>query len=168
MQTFVPRSLIRSGVALLFLLTALSRAEAATVSWANTYAGGSCESATDVWPTSDGGYLAAGWTKSFGAQGQNDEWLVKLDALGNTQSQRRVGGSGRDETQRLELTSDGGYVTVALSNSFGASQHAPLVLRFDAAGTLQWQKNYISSGRDWGNSIKQTYAYPVVSAHHHM
>jgi len=128
----------------------------AGVSWANTYGGGVGEGAADVFPTSDGGYLAAGWTKSFGAQGWNDEWFVKLDALGNIQSQRRIGGSDRDDIQRLELTSDGGYITVALSDSFGASQHAPLVLKFDTTGNLQWQKNYISSGRDWGNSLKQT------------
>lgn len=83
-------------------------------------------------------------------------WVVSVDSSGNPVAQRTYGGGGRDEIYSLQPTSDGGFITVGLSTSFGAAGHAPLVLKFDASGTIQWQKTYIVAGRDWGNAIRQT------------
>jgi hypothetical protein len=137
-------------------LTDLRFAGGSELSWARTYGGGRGEGAGDVRQSPDGGFLAAGWTKSFRGQQWSDMWLIKLDASGNPSWQQLYGGSEREEISKLVPTSDGGYVAIGLSGSFGASQHAPLVLKFDPARNIEWQKTYLSSGRDWGNDIKQT------------
>src|SRR5207249_1761901 len=114
-------------------------------------------SASEVLPTPGGGFIAAGWKRSSGGGiFDTDMWVVKLDASGNPTSQRTYGGGGRDEPYALQFTSDGGYITAGLSTSFGASGHAPLVMKFDSVGNIQWQKTYIVGGRDWANAIKQT------------
>jgi len=50
--------------------------------WAKTYGGMSDELATSIDQTSDGGYIVAGGTASFG-NGSSDMWIFKLDPYGN-------------------------------------------------------------------------------------
>jgi hypothetical protein len=52
------------------------------VQWAKTYGGESWDGAYSVQQTSDGGYIVAGWTWSFGA-GWDDIFLIKTDVNGN-------------------------------------------------------------------------------------
>jgi len=54
-----------------------------TVEWNRTYGGAYNDMACSVQQTSDGGYIVAGWTYSYGA-GQYDFWLVKLAPEDNT------------------------------------------------------------------------------------
>jgi len=143
------------SIVAIFATAAVPISQAQNPTWAKTYDAGGGGGAADVRQTSDGGFLAAGWTKAFiGAN--TDMWLMKLDAAGNILWQRSYGGAGRDEIFKLHLTPDGGSIGIGLSSSFGAGQHAPLVLKFDANGNVQWQKTYLFSGRDWGVDIIQT------------
>ena len=58
--------------------------------------------------TSDGSYAIAGTTKSFGA-GEDDVYVVNLDANGNLQWTKTIGGPKREWGFSLTQTSDGGY-----------------------------------------------------------
>jgi hypothetical protein len=51
--------------------------------WQKTYGGSSYDRAYSIQQTSDGGYIVAGLTQSFGA-GNNDFYIIKTDANGNT------------------------------------------------------------------------------------
>jgi len=62
--------------------------------WSKIYGGMLDERAESLVKTGDGGYIAAGWTLSFGA-GDYDFWLVKTDAAGNVQWNRTYGGTSR-------------------------------------------------------------------------
>src|SRR3989304_2454080 len=71
-------------------------AGATTTTWAKTYGGAGSDIAYSGTPTSDGGYVVAGRTSSFGA-GSSDAWVFKLDATGAIIWQKTYGGpaSGR-------------------------------------------------------------------------
>jgi uncharacterized delta-60 repeat protein len=120
-----------------------------------TYGGALGEFAYSVRQTTDGGYIVAGYTDSFGA-GNDDFWVLKLDAAGTVEWQKTYGGGSNDWAESIQQTSDGGYVVAGRSWSFGAGSSDFWVLKLDASGNVQWQKTY--GGVDWDEaySIKQT------------
>ena len=63
--------------------------------WARTYGGGFIDAAHSTQQTTDGGFVVAGWTSSFGA-GDYDFLVLKLDASGNTQWQKTYGATLAD------------------------------------------------------------------------
>ena len=95
---------------------------AGAVSWQKCFGGNSFEWAQDIQQTTDGGYIVAGSTHSTvgdvsGNHGGEDAWVVKLDASGNLQWQRCIGGTGTDSSRSVAQTQDGGYILVGLTNS---------------------------------------------------
>jgi hypothetical protein len=105
--------------------------------------------------TSDGGYAIAGATNSFGAR-NGDVYVVKLDANGNLQWTKTIGGKKEDLGLSLIQTSDGGYAIAGGTRSFGAGNEDVYVVKLDAHGKLQWTKTIGGPKRDWGNSLIQT------------
>lgn len=85
--------------------------------------GGSAEEAFRIIiPTSDGGYLAPGYSRSAdgeltGNQGSHDWWLVKLDNAGAIHWQKSLGGSNSEIAKSVLPTSDGGYIAAGYSAS---------------------------------------------------
>jgi len=105
--------------------------------------------------TSDGGYAIAGETYSFGA-GNRDVYVVKLDANGNLQWTKTIGGPKDDWGESLIQTSDGGYAIAGKTESFGAGDRDFYVVKLDANGNLQWTKTIGGESDDWGLSLIQT------------
>jgi DNA replication initiation complex subunit (GINS family) len=105
--------------------------------------------------TSDGGYAIAGLTQSFGA-GETDVYVVKLDANGNLQWTKTIGGLGYDGGTSLIQTSDGGYAITGVTSSFGAGEGDVYVVKLDANGNLQWTKTIGGPGEEAGFSFIQT------------
>jgi hypothetical protein len=105
--------------------------------------------------TSDGGYAIAGFTESFGA-GEADVYVVKLDAKGNLQWTKTIGGPYREEGTSLIQTADGGYAIAGVTISFGAGKADVYVVKLDAKGNLQWTKTIGGPKDDLGFSLIQT------------
>jgi len=105
--------------------------------------------------TSDGGYTIAGETESFGA-GEWDVYVVKLDANGNLQWTKTIGGPGDEIGFSLIQTSDGGYAIAGSTRSFSAGVKDVYVVKLDANGNLQWTKTIGGPKDDWGFSLIQT------------
>ena len=117
--------------------------------------GPAIEAGKSLIQTSDGGYAIAGNTSSFGA-GENDVYVVKLDAKGNLQWTKTIGGPDIDESQSLIQTSDGGYAIAGYTTSFGAGYADVYVIKLDAKGNLQWTKTIGGPDDESGNSLIQT------------
>jgi hypothetical protein len=83
--------------------------------------------------TSDGGYAIAGFTYSFGA-GKTDVYVVKLDAKGNLQWTKTIGGPKSESGLSLIQTSDGGYAIAGHTESFGAGKWDVYVVKLDKNG----------------------------------
>ena len=105
--------------------------------------------------TSDGGYAIAGGTISFGA-GEADVYVVKLDANGNLQWTKTIGGPAVENGSSLIQTSDGGYAITGKSSSFGAGEADVYVIKLDANGNLQWTKTIGGPDSEEGVYLIQT------------
>ncbi|MCL0104799.1 hypothetical protein M1O57_04340 [Dehalococcoidia bacterium] len=89
--------------------------------WSRTFGGRYCEGASSVKQTTDGGFIIAGDTKSFGAGG-SDFWLVKTDEEGNKEWAKTFGGTDLDVAHSVEQTACGGFIIAGRTNSFGAGE----------------------------------------------
>jgi hypothetical protein len=127
----------------------------AQVRFAKTYGGTYWDWAYSVQQTSDGGYILAGYTGSFGA-GLNDIFLIKTDANGNVQWAKTYGGTNHDSAYSVQQTSDGGYIVAGLTRSFGAVGDDIFLIKTDAKGNIQWAKTYGGKGSERASSVRQT------------
>ena len=123
--------------------------------WTNNYGGLNDEEAWSVQQTSDGGYILAGWTDSYGV-GDRDVYLVKTDDLGNRLWTRTYGGTGSDIVCCVQQTTDGGYVMTGNCTSFGEGNWDFYVVKTDSLGNELWTRTY--GGYDWdgAKAIRQT------------
>jgi len=76
------------------------------VVWQKSYGGAGNDAVKSLERTSDGGYIMAGYSTSFGA-GDSDGWVLKLDADGNVIWQKTYGGTGPDEFNSRSAPSAG-------------------------------------------------------------
>jgi len=111
--------------------------------WSRIYGGTGYDWAFSLVETSDGGYAIAGaWDYSSLWEFNNfmggDFWLVKTDADGVMEWDRKYGGTGNDMARSLVATPDGGYAIAGYS--------APLynfwLVKTDALGNMQWNQTY--------------------------
>jgi uncharacterized delta-60 repeat protein len=136
-------------------LVAIFTQSAYAVTFAKTFGGTSGDWAYSVQQTSDGGYIVAGGTRSFGA-GWSDIFLVKTDANGNVQWAKTYGGTGDEEAFSVQQTSDGGYIVAGYTHSFGAGGYDAFLIKTDADGNIQWAKTYGGTVGDYASSVQQT------------
>jgi len=128
------------------------------VLWTRTYGGAANEGTgyeRSVQQTSDGGYIIAGYTQSFGA-GSADFYLVKTDASGDTLWTRTYGGSSSDYGESVQQTTEGGYIIAGVTASFGAGSYDVYLVKTDANGDTLWTRTYGGSNVDNGWSVQQT------------
>jgi len=141
-----------------------------TVQWQKLYGGAALEDAQPIQQTSDGGYIVAGQTHSFGDAANGDVWVIKLFPDGNVDWQKTYGGGGEDEAMAIQQTdddgdgvADDGYIVANFTDSFGAGGDIWL-LKLGAAGNVQWQKTYGAGGREDVFSIRQTSDHGYIVA----
>jgi hypothetical protein len=119
-----------------------------------TFGGSGEDVARSVQQTSDGRYIAAGWTTSFGA-GASDFWLVKTDSNGNMMWNRTYGGSSEDKAYSVQQTSDNGYIVAGTTTSYGAGLVDFWLVKTDANGIVQWSRTYGGAGYDYASCVRQ-------------
>ncbi|NHJ48978.1 MAG: hypothetical protein FK733_14425 [Asgard group archaeon] len=104
---------------------------------------------------SDGGYIMAGHTSSFGA-GLSDAWVVKVDIEGNHQWNSTFGGAESDVVISIIPTPDGGYAMTGIIESWGYGEWDAWLIKIDNEGQMQWNETYGGSERDYGGSLALT------------
>jgi len=122
--------------------------------WAQNYGGVSDDVAYSVRQTSDGGYVAAGWTNSFGAGGR-DYLIVKTDGSGDHQWNKTYGGAMRDEVYSLIQSGDGGYLLAGPTWSFGAGSADFWLIKTDEVGDAEWNITLGGANEDFATSVRQ-------------
>jgi len=117
--------------------------------WTRTFGGDSTDAARSVQQTSDGGYVVAGYTKSFGA-GNKDIYLIRTNAQGETLWTRTYGGTSNDRGYWVQETFDGGF---ALTGALSYDTHLIIT---DAAGETLWTRTHPWSHGNMGMCVQQT------------
>lgn len=127
--------------------------------WQKSYGGLASDTPNSVQQTADGGYVIAGFSYSndgdvSGNHGNGDYWIAKLDASGNLQWQKSLGGSDADIANAIMQTADGGYIIAGMiwsndqdiSGSHGSSDC--WLVKLDSTGNLEWEKALGGSAYD--------------------
>ena len=70
----------------------------------------------------------------------NDAALLKFDANGTLLWERTWGGAASDESFGVAAAADGSVYIAGTATSFGPSSAGLFVVKFDAAGTIVWQR----------------------------
>lgn len=155
--------------------------------WQKSFGGSGFDFLQSIKNTRDGGFILAGtsssskgFQKKDHCKGLADFWVIKLNAAGDEQWQRTIGGSAQDELLCAFQTRDGGYILGGSSssspnpisaskldeNSFAADIYSKSekcrgsmdywIVKLDKEGVIQWQKTYGGQYSDVLRSMEQT------------
>lgn len=164
--------------------------EKGELDWQKSFGGSGFDLLQSIKNTRDGGFLLAGtsssnvgFQKKDSCRGATDFWVIKLDAKGEEQWQKTIGGSGQDELLCGFQTRDGGYMLGGSSSSSPAiietnnpnEKKEPdtkpdlyakteksrgnmdyWIVKLDKNGVIQWQKTYGGEYADLLRSMEQT------------
>lgn len=123
--------------------------------WSKIFGGAEMDVGHSGQQTTDGGYIIAGWTYSYGA-GNSDVWLIKTDSKGNMEWSKTVGSLDSDIGLEVQQTTDNGYIIIGRTSSYGAGSHDVWLIKTDSKGNEEWNKTFGGSRLDSGNSVEQT------------
>jgi hypothetical protein len=105
--------------------------EKGELEWQKSFGGSGSDLLQSIKNTRDGGFILAGTSssnplslgqgqagvKKDSCRGVTDFWVIKLDAKGEEQWQKTIGGSGQDDVLTVFQTRDGGYMVGGSSSS---------------------------------------------------
>ena len=155
--------------------------EKGTPEWQKSFGGDGVDLLQSIKITNDGGFILAGTSSSSisgdkkeACKGQEDFWIIKLDAKGKEIWQRTIGGSGQEKLLSIAQTKDGGYILGGTSSSnksepdengaedkYGKSEDSKgnldyWIVKLDKDGKIKWQKTFGGQYVDELKSIEQT------------
>ena len=109
--------------------------------WTRYYAGGAQEEAFSIVAMPLGGFLAAGWSTSYG-KGEYDGYLFRLKDNGDTLWTRLYQQNGNSRYYKIIPTTDNGYILAGLTTADNASKSKGLIIKLDANGNQLWERKY--------------------------
>jgi|GEM_PF-410964 hypothetical protein len=120
------------------------------LSWVKALGGIRDEEGRSVLQTSDGGFLIAGWTKSYGPGTPTyaNVYLIKTNASGDTLWTKYFGGANEDCGYSLQTTPDSGFIIAGATASFGAGGNDAYCIKTDADGDTIWTRAYGGAGTE--------------------
>ena len=132
------------------------RAQPPDTLWTRTFGGSNIDVGYSVQQTRDGGYVIAGYTRSFGSMSGRNVWLVKTNQSGGGQWSNAFGGNADDEGYAVQQTTDGGYVIAGYTKSNTAGGTDMLLMKADTIGNVAWLYAFGGAQDDEAYSVQQT------------
>lgn len=149
--------------------------------WQKSYGGNKVDLLQSICLTNDGGFILGGTSNSdkgldkrSDCLGQEDVWIIKLDAKGGEIWQKTLGGYAMEKLLSITQTKDGGYILGGTSSSnrttINEKQAVDLnqktedgkgnldywVVKLKSSGDVEWQKTIGGIYVDELKSIHQT------------
>ncbi len=125
--------------------------------WKSTFSGNGSATLNDICSTADGGFAAAGGTASAETLAESGVLLVvRTDAEGGTLWTRTFAGIGSAHGNAIAATADGGFVVTGQTHALPGGDSKVLLLKIDADGNPQWEKNYDGGSGTWGSAVATT------------
>ncbi len=123
--------------------------------WTRTFGSDNLDWAYSVRETPDGGYIVAGSTTSFGAI-TGDAYVIRTDSIGEPIWARGYGGYATENARSVCQTTDGGFIFVGSSDSYGAGLSDVYLVKTDSLGYSLWYRTYGREGTDHGFDVQTT------------
>jgi len=122
--------------------------------WNQTYGGAESDIGRSVQQTINGGYIITGFTYSY--EGSQRVYLIKTNSVGAEEWSKTFGGSVDDGGYSVQQTTDGGYIVLGHTSSFGNGGQDIYLIKTNSEGIEAWTKTYGGSGNEFGYSVQQT------------
>ncbi|MEN2488602.1 T9SS type A sorting domain-containing protein [Flavobacterium sp. B11] len=135
------------------------------IEWQKVFGGTANDEGTDIFPTSDGGYVFTASSSSLdkdltGNKGSSDAWIVKINQTGNLQWQKNIGGNSYDRIESIISNNDGSYIMAGYTFS---NNEDVTNLKGSADGWIvKFASDHLSVD-DFKNDYFITYPNPVSS-----
>lgn len=136
--------------------------------WQRCFGGPGNDSFWTLTEANDGGYVLAGGTNSYntpivpGVYGPVSFWILKLDAIGNFEWERVLGGSANDNAFAIQQTPDGGYLAagyVSASSGIATCSNGDTdvwLVKLDADGVPEWNRCFGGTSGEIANGMALT------------
>ena len=112
--------------------------------WERTFGGSGGDIGCEVRQTTDGGFIVAGQTQSFGTEAC---YLIKVDSSGNEEWSHLIRGNGNTFCSSIQLTSDGGFIMSGPTGGGpGGGGPQTFLLKTDSFGREIWSRLLTGSG----------------------
>jgi hypothetical protein len=123
--------------------------------WSKSIGGAANESLNSVIEATDGGFIAAGNTATYGA-GSSDMLVVKFNSSGVEQWSKTLGGTGVESLSAVIELTDGSIVAAGATTSYGSGSNDGYLVKLNSSGVEQWSKTLGSTGSDMINGLIKT------------
>lgn len=100
------------------------------------------------------GYIMAGYTDYYG-NGEEEALILKVSSNGWFDWARAYGGSEEDNFKSIRQTSDGGYIAVGKTKSYGQAGSNILVVKLGSDYSIEWKKTYGSGQGEVAYSVQE-------------
>ena len=123
--------------------------------WNKTFGGTGNDFCHSVQLTTDGGLILAGGHDTYSTE-EGDLWLIRTDGDGNELWSNTFGGTRRDYANSVQQTSDGGFILLGETLSYGAGDNDFFLVRTDGDGNELWSKAFGGTSYEYPTSVQQT------------
>ncbi|RUM66014.1 MAG: hypothetical protein DSZ05_05070 [Sulfurospirillum sp.] len=123
--------------------------------WARVLGGERDDIANGIALTTDGGFVIAGVTQSYGYQSK-DYYIIRFDKHAKQRWTKVYGEDSEDIGKGVVATADGGCVVTGSTKSFGSKRNDVMVIKVAANGKLVWQRLFGYKEKEWMNAIVKT------------
>ncbi|MGM0581980.1 MAG: T9SS type A sorting domain-containing protein [Bacteroidota bacterium] len=141
--------------------------ENGNLEWEENYGGSEEDYANSIIQSNDEGYVLSGVSESSDGDiddnnGNEDYWIIKVDANGNLEWEENFGGSRGDFANSITKFGTEGYVVAGSSRSDDGDlseeneSNSFWLIQLDNDGNMKWKSTYGGSDNEYAESVIET------------